>query len=130
MYPPYIHQVSKQMCFVVSKTPRWEAARCQHYCCVSSFFRCLIVMPVSLICPCYWCSIMPAKLSRNFSEGIRSYIRLQEQCMFFSWYLILKPNHDLQPPRSPLLALYLSSCSEEEACESVRAVLGVVAWLC
>lgn len=96
------------MCFVVSKMAGWEAACCQCHCCVNSFFRHLFVLPVSLMHPCYGC-IMPTKTSRNFGEGIWSYISLQEQWMFFNWYLNLKPNHDLQPHRPPLLALYLSS---------------------
>lgn len=87
----------------------WEAACCQRYCCVNSFFRHLFVLPVSLMCPCYGCSIVPTKTSRNFSKGICSYLGLQEQRVFFNWYLNLKPNCNLQPHRPPLLALYLSS---------------------
>lgn len=97
------------MCFVVSKTAGWEATCCQNYCYANSFFRCLFVLPVPLMHPCYGCSVVPTKTSRNFSKSIWSYISLQGQRAFFSWYLNLKPSHDLQTQRPPSLALYLSS---------------------
>lgn len=68
-------------------------------------FQAFICLPVSLMRPCCKCSIVPTKTSGNFSMGIWPYSSFQEQWVFFSWYLNLKPNHDLEPHRPLLLVL-------------------------
>lgn len=69
-------------------------------------FQAFICLPVSWMCPCSKCSIVPTKTSGNFSTGIWPYSSFQEHWVFFSWYLNLKPNHDLEPHRPLLLALF------------------------